>query len=151
MNFTFIQFGDQNEGWIQEYLADPEIWLHYFQDNSEPKPDTNLNKGFIWVGDRILVPQSKTLEIIALFHSSRLVGHFGLTKTIDLINRKYTFPELKEQVKNFIQACDICQRMKPERLKQKGRLRQLEILGRLWSCISLDWLELPLSSGTGWF
>ena len=88
--------GTKNEGWIQEYLADPEIRLHYFQNNLEPKPDTNLYKGFIWIVDRILVPQSKTLEIIAQFHSSRLAGHFGLTKTIDLINRKYTFPELKE-------------------------------------------------------
>lgn len=51
-------------------------------------------------------------------------------------------------VKNFIQTCTTCQQMKTENLSPTGLLQPLPISKKIWSDISMDFVEsLPLSKG----
>lgn len=55
---------------------------------------------------------------------------------------------MKEEIKKFVQACDICQRQKYSATSPQGLLHPLPIPTKVWSDVSLDFiLELPKSQG----
>ena len=37
-----------------------------------------------------------------------LAGHFGIEKTRELIARKYYWPTLHRDVKDYVRECDVC-------------------------------------------
>jgi hypothetical protein len=50
------------------------------------------------------------------FHSSPLGGHFGIRKTLENIKEKYYWPNMAEDIKQYIESCEVCQKMgKPKR------------------------------------
>ena len=73
-------------------------------------------------------------------------GHFGVAKTVEVIQSRFWWPNMKGQVIDYIKTCDICQRMKVPRQKPAGLLAPLPIPGTPWEGISMDFIvELPPS------
>lgn len=88
------------------------------------------------------------LKIIQSRHDSPLGGHFGVTKTIDLISRDFSWDGFRKQVKDFVKSCEVCQRSKKLRHLPYGLLMPLPISNVPWDFISLDFIvKLPFSSG----
>ena len=55
---------------------------------------------------------------------------------------------MEEDVKDYVRACDTCQRNKSSRHRRYGQLEPLEVPYRPWSSISMDWIiDLPESNG----
>jgi hypothetical protein len=53
---------------------------------------------------------------------------------------------MKQDTRNYIASCDICQRIKALRYKSYGLLIFLDLLARAWESIFLDFIiGLPLS------
>jgi hypothetical protein len=44
------------------------------------------------------------------FHEEGLAGHFGPLRTYQKIVRRYFWPDMRKQIYNFVQSCDVCQR-----------------------------------------
>lgn len=53
----------------------------------------------------ILVPKSVRKHVLTLAHERS--GHFGISTTRSLINSHFTWPNLYEDVKNHVQACEV--------------------------------------------
>ena len=54
---------------------------------------------------------------------------------------------MEDDVKDYVQACDICQRDEPSRHYRYGQLGPLKVTYRPWSTISMDWIvDLPESN-----
>lgn len=53
----------------------------------------------------IVIPVSMEKEIITLAHRQ---GHFGVKKTVDLIEREYFIPQVSEKVGNIVKSCLDC-------------------------------------------
>ena len=135
-----------NEDWANDYALDEELMEFCFHAGNL-RPEYRLRHGVIWDGARIVVPHSKVLEILRLHHNSPLSGHLGICKTYDLVSRKYWFPHMRQDIQQFVQACDICQRNKTERYPTRGLLEPLQIPVQKWHSISMDWISgLPTSS-----
>ena len=66
------------------------------------------------------VPEENREKVISKYHNGPLLGHPGQDKTIELIQRKYTFPKMRETVEEYIQKCTICAKNKPARHKPHG-------------------------------
>lgn len=99
-------------------------------------------KGRIWVA---AVP-SLQLKIIQAFHDSPLGGHSGAPVTYQRLKCLFAWTGLKKQVWQYVQACDICQRAKPERSPYPGKLQPLPIPQGAWELITMDFIEgLPTS------
>ena len=60
-------------------------------------------------GDRIIVPKSARHSILLRLHTS----HQGLVKTKLLANKLYFWPGMNSDIKNMIEACDACQKLRP--------------------------------------
>lgn len=87
-------------------------------------------------------------KIVVEFHSSAIGGHSGILATYTRVKRYFYWPGLKKQVVDFIKCCDVCQRNKAEHVANPGLLQPLPIPDKVWSCISMDFVEgLPKSEG----
>ena len=67
--------------------------------------------GVVYIEGRIYVPNNKKIreEILKENHNSVDVGHPRQQRMFDLIKRNYWWPELKENVKKYVQGCFKCQ------------------------------------------
>ena len=105
-----------------------------------------LDSGF-WVKDgKIVVPNVKAVKrlIMAEFHDSPMCGHPGIDRTTDLVERVFWWPSLKQDVREYVMACDSCQRNKPTNQKPHGLLRSLDVPEKKWDSISMDLItQLP--------
>ena len=81
-------------------------------------------------------------------HDSKIAGHFGIYKTLERVKHNYHWHRMEEDIKDYVRACDTCQRDKPSRHRRYGQLEPLEVPYRPWSSISMDWIaDLPESNG----
>ncbi|GBC53574.1 putative integrase core domain protein [Rhizophagus irregularis DAOM 181602=DAOM 197198] len=59
------------------------------------------------------VIKKNEMEIILRgFHDDPLAGHFGFNETFRAIKEKYFWPQMGDDIKAYVQACDTCQRRK---------------------------------------
>ena len=54
-----------------------------------------------------------------------LAGHFDVDKTLELINRKYYWGSMRDDIKSYVKTCDVCQRVKVKRHRPYGELNSL--------------------------
>ena len=126
----------------QLYLTDPnnQKYTRWSKDSS----------GFVRIDDRIYVPESGNLRLRVLqyYHDHPVSGHFGINKTLALIRREYTWPNIRTFITDYCRSCTTCSRSKAKRHKPYGLLRQLPVPSRPWDSISMDFIEqLPSSEG----
>ena len=98
--------------------------------------------------NRLFVPRSVRSKVLEWGHSSRFSGHPGVHRSSDFIRRRFWWPTLTADVREFISACDVCARSKTSHRPPSGLLRPLPIPSRPWSHIALDFVTgLPKSQG----
>ena len=66
--------------------------------------------GFLRHDNLIYIPDANDLRLRVLQHKHDhiLSGHLGQNKTVDLIRRDYTWPGLREFVKEYCKSCTMC-------------------------------------------
>ena len=104
-------------------------------------PDGFLRfKGFVYM------PAEKAIrsEMIYIHYNTDLAGHFGISKMLKLIRRKYFWLSLKKDIKSYIKSCYKCQRGKPRRHCLYGELAPILIPLKPWEKITIDFItDLP--------
>ncbi|KAF7149817.1 hypothetical protein RHSIM_Rhsim02G0207800 [Rhododendron simsii] len=107
-------------------------------------PGVLTHKGCRVVGDLV----GLRTNIIAEYHNTTVGGHSGIEKTTRRIKRTFYWKGLQKDVQRIVSECDVCQRFKGENVHVPGMLQPLPIPKRLWSDISMDFMErLPKSHG----
>ena len=92
--------------------------------------------------------QAVRMEIFKICHDDPLAGHFGYKKTQELIRRKYYWPGLDQETREYVRGCDQCQRIKPVRHKPYGEMQGLKMPSKPFESISMDFItDLPPSIG----
>jgi Integrase zinc binding domain len=51
-------------------------------------------------------------EVIKANHDDPYLGHFGTTQIIELVRRKYYWLSQAKDIREYMQECDVCQRVK---------------------------------------
>ena len=109
-----------------------------------------IEEGLVLKEGRVYVPKDEKLrvEIIRLHYDIPIAGHGGQWKTVELVTRNYWWPEVTKEVKQYVEGCDQCQRMKNRTEMPAGKLRPNEVPERPWQHISVDFItKLPMSKG----
>ncbi|QRW07883.1 Retrotransposable element Tf2 protein [Ceratobasidium sp. AG-Ba] len=102
----------------------------------------------LWYEGRIVIPENKEirLAILEMHHDNPIAGHQGQARTLELISRRYYWPAMKQQVNQFVETCEICQRSKGH--KQYAPQKPLPIPQKPWEDIAYDFIvKLPESQG----
>ncbi|KAK1918688.1 hypothetical protein P3342_001737 [Pyrenophora teres f. teres] len=79
--------------------------------------------------DRIWIPHSEPLRtaIIQQCHDSALTGHPGRDLLKAIISRRFTWPGLSQDIRQFLPNCDICGSKAVWREKRRGLLKPLPV------------------------
>jgi hypothetical protein len=100
--------------------------------------------------DRIYVPMIPNLQcrITEQHHNSKIGGHAGCWKTLELILRNYWWPNMSQYIGQYCKMCDLCLRTKAQKRKPFGELHPLPIPEARWDVVNVDFIiELPNSHG----
>jgi hypothetical protein len=105
--------------------------------------------GLLYKGLALVVPEDTALrmEIIRMYHDDPLIGHFALTKCKDLIIRRYFWPEIKQDIKGYIDSCSAYQKTRTHYHRPCGALHPLLIPSGPFEELLIDFtVNLPLST-----
>ncbi|KJZ69178.1 hypothetical protein HIM_11431 [Hirsutella minnesotensis 3608] len=79
-----------------------------------------------------------------------LIRHPGRDMLKSLLSRRFYWPGLDADVRQFVRNCDVCGRSNIWREKRRGLLKPLPIPDRIWSELSIDFVTgLPPTKSNG--
>jgi len=107
-----------------------------------------LREGMVYRKGLLWVPNDKDLiqRILESEHDTKVAGHMGQDKTIELIRRNFWWAKMDERIIDFVRSCLECQRNKAARHHPYGLLHPLELPCALWQSIAMDFItDLPIS------
>ena len=104
--------------------------------------------GLLLYKGRVVVPAQRALtqELLYLYHNDQFAGHWGIEKTKELLERKFYWPGMDADVKEYVTTCSVCQNIAIPRHKPYGKLKPLPVPSGPWQEVSLDFItQLPRS------
>lgn len=106
----------------------------------------NLFNDYLYYKDKLYETEPYRDKILDRFHSHPAAGHFGYHKTFDLITRYFYWPNLREDIKSFIDNCPTCEVYKDAHHLPFGLVQISDTPCKPWDTDSVDFLsDLPLS------
>uniref|UniRef100_A0A3P9JJ12 Gypsy retrotransposon integrase-like protein 1 n=1 Tax=Oryzias latipes TaxID=8090 RepID=A0A3P9JJ12_ORYLA len=98
--------------------------------------------------DTLFVPDRLRSNVITWGHSSKIACHGGVRRTLMLLNRRFYWPSMEDDVREYVAACNTCARAKSSNSPPAGHLHPLSTPSRPWSHIAVDFVTgLPPSQG----
>ena len=86
-----------------------------------------------------MIPSSQFREVILkAFHNAPTAGCPGVFKTYRQIYERFTLKGLKDDARDHVRECAVCQQNKGEHTYLAGLLQPLPILNWKWESISMD-------------
>lgn len=84
------------------------------EDPTKPRWSLGAD-GLLRLNDQIYILNHSDLrlQVLRYFHDHPLSGHFGQNQTLKLIRRQYTWPKVRDFVRDYVSSCTICSRNKP--------------------------------------
>lgn len=79
---------------------------------------------------------------------SKVIGHFGQDKILELVTWNFHSPKLGEEIRDYESGCLVCQAKKVSQRRRNSTLESLKPVWSPWLSISIDLItELPESLG----
>jgi transposase InsO family protein len=117
-----------------------------------PESSWKLVNEILYKGEAVYIPSDSALRSVLLrqHHDDPYAGHFGVSRTLELLQRKFYWPGMGRDVAEYVATCDTCQLRKVHRHKPYGELQSLPIPAGPGDSVSLDFItDLPISNLDG--
>ncbi|KAK5771502.1 hypothetical protein PVK06_047715 [Gossypium arboreum] len=100
--------------------------------------------GFLFREGKLCIPQSSVRELLVLeAHGGGLMGHFGIAKTLAMLQEHFFWPRMKRDVEKICLRCLVCKKAK-SKVNLHGLYMPLPIPEGPWVDLSMDFiLGLP--------
>lgn len=111
----------------------------YISEGSDPQTRyVTLPNGLIGTENRkVYVPRGLRDKVLHRFHSHKLAGHLGVHKTISRIRRRFIWPKMTKDIRNFVRGCLICAKRKSHGAS-KAPLQPVVPPKELWDTVAMD-------------
>jgi len=108
--------------------------------------ELSYENGLLYRRNLLWVPKGLVQRIMESEHDTKVAGHMGQDKTIELIRRNFWWPKMNEWIIDFVRSCPECQQNKASRHPPYGLSSPLELPYAPWQSIAMDFItELPIS------
>ncbi|XP_019058301.1 PREDICTED: uncharacterized protein LOC109116762 [Tarenaya hassleriana] len=103
-----------------------------------------IHDGFLFRKNKLCIPHCSLRDLLVReAHSGGLMGHFGVAKTLTVLQEHFYWSHLKRDVEQICARCIVCKKLK-SRLQPHGLYSPLSIPSHPWTDISMDFvLGLP--------
>ena len=85
-------------------------------DEQPPKDrkvkELSYEKDLLYRRNLLWVPEGLVQRIMESEHDTKVAGHMGQDKTIELIRRNFWWPKMKERIIDFVRSSPECQQNK---------------------------------------
>jgi len=92
------------------------------------------------------LPEKCTEEVIRDHYNNPLLGHPGISKTVEILQREYATPRLRTHVEKYIREYIYCQQNKSARHAKYGQIQFAPVLDILWKDVIMDFVVKLLKS-----
>lgn len=96
-------------GWPKTSSIPPDC-LPYVQS----KNSIYIESGIIFLNDKVIVPTSLRVKMCELLHK----GHIGTSKTIHKARLLFYWPNLSDDIINYIKKCRVCEKYRPANYRE---------------------------------
>jgi hypothetical protein len=143
-----VQFGQEFLEKVRQASANDEEYATMKAKCGQPddtlSPGYELLDGLLYFKHRLVVPSTLRDAVLKAQHDSKVAGHWGAGKTVEIVGRNFHWPNMDDQIRQYVHQCDSCQRNKPSSHRRNGLLHPLELPNAAWSSISMDFItDLP--------
>ena len=99
-------------------------------------------KGLLLYKEKMYIPNVPKIKLLILneIHKTPYLGHPGYQKTITMLRKDYFWPNMKNELVEYIAKCFECQQVKIEHQHPAGLLPPLPIPSWKREIISLDFV-----------
>lgn len=105
-------------------------------------------EGILYHGEKEVLNKSRLPNILKAFHDNpNFGGHFGRDKTLAKISERYYWKKMKEDVHQYVKACQKCFVIKPKTIKEAPPLNNIPVPVKVWSLVGIDMIG-PLQETT---
>ncbi|KAL4084232.1 hypothetical protein QTP88_028057 [Uroleucon formosanum] len=157
VNFKILQARDSYLKNIITVLENSEIVDIKWQNKVKLYTLNNKN-GLIYYKEKInghpklvlAIPEILTNDVIQNFHNNKMSGaHLGVHKVYNKIRTRYHWPLMHKQIKAYVTSCIHCQKRKPDKSKQVGKMLTYHIENGIpFSDVTIDYVG-PLMPSRG--
>ncbi|KAG8497231.1 hypothetical protein CXB51_008425 [Gossypium anomalum] len=96
--------------------------------------------GFLFREGKLCIPQSSVRELLVLeAHGGSLMGHFGIAKTLAMLQEHFFWPRMKWDVEKICSQCLVCKKAK-SKVNPHGLYMPLPIPEGPWIDLSMDFI-----------
>jgi hypothetical protein len=137
---------------LDEIASDPYIikLKQTVQEAPGTKPGFVIQQGILLYHGRLVIsPQSPSIPwLLEEFHCTPSGGHSGFLRTYRRLADSLYWVGMQRSIRDFVRACDVCQRQKYNATTPGGLIQPLPIPNAVWEDLSLDFVTgLPKSKG----
>jgi hypothetical protein len=139
--------GHEASKWPQLYQKDPDFEAtYYLLGTGANVTDFHIQDGMLCHLGHLYVLASECAKMIWEDHYSRMARHFGVEKTVVVLQKKKIYwPKLRQYVSKYIKSCIAYAISKPS-IKKQGLYTPLPTLERPCESISMDYMSsLPFT------
>jgi hypothetical protein len=133
-------YGHEASEWPQLYQQDPDFATAYqLLGTSATVTDFHIQDRPLCHMGHLCVPTSERAKLIWEAHYSRVAGHFGIQKTVVVLQKYFYWPKLRQDVNKYIRSFTAFFISKPD-IKKQGLYTPLPIPEKPWESISMDYI-----------
>ena len=107
---------------------DPDLIPYY-----DVRADIYESEGVLLRLNRIIPPESLRDKIVSIAHKQ---GHLGISKTKELLRRKYWFPSMNKRIDDIVSTCFSCQVTTNTQHTEPAKMTELP--ERPWNTVEAD-------------
>ena len=79
-----------------------------------------------------------------------MAGHQGIEQTYSAVHKLFYWPQMNNDVCNYVKSCDSCQHIKASQQVPAGLLQPLPIPRQPWDQVSMDFITQLPKTKAGW-
>jgi hypothetical protein len=82
-------------------------------DTEESDQIKEFENGLLGTADgKIFVPEALKKEVLLRFYDSPFAGHLGIKKTLARIQRRFKWPKMARDIREYVSKCELCAKRK---------------------------------------
>jgi hypothetical protein len=133
-------YGHEASEWPQLYQQDLDFTTIYkLLGTGVIVTDFHNQDKLLFHLGHICVPKSECAKLIWEAHYNHMAGHFGMEKTVVVLQKHFYWPKPRQYVSKYIISFTTCVITKPT-IKKQGLYNPLPTPEKPWESISMDYM-----------